>query len=114
MTAFPKPQRYICEEYLKWIRSKPCVLSHLCRSMPSEAHHTVTVKSGGSDLTVIPLCRQHHNFYHAKGPGTFIRAVRQAGYRKDITVSGLMYIYLKEFVESHVNFTEEPSELPSE
>jgi hypothetical protein len=60
---YPKPKRYINEEYLNWIRMQPCF--NCKKSPPSDPHHILSRGAGGSDLAVIPLCRICHVKYHA-------------------------------------------------
>ncbi|MCK5616705.1 DUF968 domain-containing protein [Candidatus Pacearchaeota archaeon] len=68
---FPKPKRYTNETYLEHVRCLPCCAPG-CKqkniSGPNKGkvdpHHTRSVKAGGSDLTAIPLCREHHTEVH--------------------------------------------------
>jgi hypothetical protein len=63
----PKPKRFESAAYLAFIRSLPCTA---CDYPVTEAHHLKTRGAGGSDLTAIPLCRQHHTQIHTEGTVT--------------------------------------------
>jgi len=52
-----KPVRELDAEYIKFIHGFACVV---CGSYPVHAHHTKTRGAGGSDLTCLPLCYEHH------------------------------------------------------
>jgi hypothetical protein len=68
-----KPKRFISEEYLEFIRHQPCC-NPKCDgkgNRKSDPHHTKSVKSGGSDLTAVPLCRECHSECHNTGIITF-------------------------------------------
>ena len=60
--GFPKPARYRDDEYLDWIRMKPCCACGA--GAPSDPHHVAVdgqaMGSKPSDLYVIPLCRICH------------------------------------------------------
>ena len=68
---FPKTKRYENPEYRAWIKSKPCLVC----SGDSVAHHYISVGAGGSDLTCVPLCPDHHTLggdsIHRLGKTTF-------------------------------------------
>ena len=61
--------------YLRWIRTLPCAVCRSTRAV--EAAHTGPHGMGqkSSDLSVIPLCAQHHrtgnDSYHKLGPRRF-------------------------------------------
>jgi hypothetical protein len=53
------------EDYLRFIRNKPC---SVCRALPSDPDHHPTRGSGRwSDERTWPLCRKHHTERHAIG-----------------------------------------------
>ena len=52
-----KPIRLKDEEYLEFIRLKPCIICHMKKS---EVHHVKTKGAGGSDYLTVPLCSKHH------------------------------------------------------
>jgi hypothetical protein len=68
-----KPQRN--PQYLAWIRTLPCIVCGLDRSI--EASHTDPNGLGqkSSDYSAIPLCIRHHrtgkDSYHKLGPRKF-------------------------------------------
>lgn len=62
----PKLQRWINDNYLKWVKSQPCCV---CNSIAHDAHHLIGYGQGGMgtkahDLFTIPLCRVHHDALH--------------------------------------------------
>ena len=62
----PKLQRWINDNYLKWVKSQPCCV---CNSVAHDAHHLIGYGQGGMgtkahDLFTIPLCRIHHDELH--------------------------------------------------
>ncbi|MGW1370677.1 DUF968 domain-containing protein [Providencia hangzhouensis] len=62
----PKLQRWINDNYLKWVKSQPCCV---CNSIAHDAHHLIGHGQGGMgtkahDLFTIPLCRIHHDELH--------------------------------------------------
>ena len=70
MAMYPKPKRFISESYISFVAQRPwCV--PLCYRQPGAPHHTKTVGSGGSDMTVIPLCAKHHCEIHNCGEDKF-------------------------------------------
>jgi len=62
--GFPKPKRFVCNSFLIWVREHACFI---CHSVNVDAHHTRTKGSGGDDTTAVPLCRKHHQEWHAIG-----------------------------------------------
>ena len=66
--SFWKPERIESEEYLEWVRNRPCLIH---QTVPSDPHHLKTVGSGGSDYTAVPFCRACHDTYHRKGLNFF-------------------------------------------
>lgn len=60
-------------DYLKWIRTLPCVVCALPQRGPTEAAHTGPhgISQKSSDYSVIPLCWDHHqrgnDSYHRLG-----------------------------------------------
>lgn len=65
--AFPKPARLEDVDYLRFIRRQACLI---CPAA-SEAHHTRTRGSGGSDYLTLPLCPKHHREIHKRGLAWF-------------------------------------------
>ena len=59
---FPKPTRYVDEDYLSYIRTLPCL--GLNCGADSGPHHFVTRGAGGSDHFAVPLCQRHHTEIH--------------------------------------------------
>ena len=62
----PKPQRWQCEDYTRYVKALPCVV---CNQQADDPHHLIghgQGKMGGKahDLFTIPLCRQHHDELH--------------------------------------------------
>lgn len=65
-----KPKRFESESYKEFIRKQLCAV-HLskCKNefkikKERDPHHLDSVKSGGSDLTCVPLCRPLHTEVH--------------------------------------------------
>jgi len=85
-----KPQRYVNEAYLNYVRQNRCVV---CKTRPVDAHHVQTRGAGGSDLTAVPLCRIHHDGIHRMGVMTF-----QTHFK--INLFEIQHFLLKKFVES--------------
>jgi len=61
--------REIDEAYLDFIRRRPCCVCQYDRGC--DPHHLKTRATGGSDYTVIPLCRFHHTQIHTWGLSKF-------------------------------------------
>jgi hypothetical protein len=57
----PKPRRFASESYLEYVRSRPCIVC----AAPADPHHLIARGAGGSDLTCVPLCREHHTMVHS-------------------------------------------------
>lgn len=55
--------------HLDRVRKFPCVVPG-CWAF-GEPHHLVSRGAGGSDLSVIPLCREHHHEIHRLGVKSF-------------------------------------------
>ncbi len=68
-----KVMRETCPEYLAWIRTLPCVMTG---THPVDPAHLITVGSGGSDFTAIPLRHDLHMEQHACGFFTFMEKRR--------------------------------------
>jgi len=72
--SHPKYKIFHDEDYLKWIRTLPCLV---CGASPSEAHHDY--HAGGkklrNDYLGLPLCAVHHTYggdsYHRLGRTSF-------------------------------------------
>lgn len=72
MRAIPKPKRIRDEQYLAWIRTKPCLACIYHKDSYIDAHHVLPMGGGkmGSktdDRRTVPLCRDAHQRYHDKG-----------------------------------------------
>lgn len=63
---FPKSKRVSDPELLEVVRELPCLA---CLRTPCDPHHLTTRGAGGGDTAdnLIPLCRTHHQEWHAKG-----------------------------------------------
>jgi len=71
MPKDPKIKRETDPDYLKWIRSQPCLVDVGCEG-DVVPHHDPSVKAGGSDYCAIPLCVKHHiPGVHSLGRKTF-------------------------------------------
>lgn len=70
---FPKTKRYENPEYRAWIKTERCLVRECHKK--TLAHHVVSVGAGGSDLTCVPLCSDHHTLggdsVHRLGRDTF-------------------------------------------
>jgi hypothetical protein len=68
-----KQKREKNSDYLKFIRTMPCVVMLCCNK--SQAHHVDSIGSGGSDMRAVPLCAEHHtsggDSVHRLGVKTF-------------------------------------------
>lgn len=67
MPAVPKKRRYVNKKFLEFVRKKPCSTWRGYCGGQVVAHHSTTVKAGGSDLTAVPLCVSHHGQIHGEG-----------------------------------------------
>lgn len=67
----PKQKIHKNENYLKWIRKKPCLVCR--RPGPSDAHHCWNSgkKNHGNDFLAVPLDRCCHSEYHQRGHNNF-------------------------------------------
>lgn len=97
MKNLQKPKRYENEEYLEFVRKQRCCIDdHKCRPVSdkkvSDPHHVKSKKSGGSDLTCVPMCRFHHGDFHNIGIITF-----QTKYQIDLR--DVQIIMLQKFIE---------------
>ena len=61
--------------YIEFIKAKPCLV---CGALGVDAHHLEAVGMGSNrkmrtkkDYTCVPLCRGHHQEYHALGLNKF-------------------------------------------
>jgi len=65
-----KPKTYRNKGYLQFIRGLSCVV---CGTSPCDPHHTETAGKSikASDLTCVPLCREHHMEIGTIGRETF-------------------------------------------
>ena len=71
MSSFPKTKPYQSKQYREFVRTLACVVeSPNCKGQIIP-HHVTSVGAGGSDLTCIPLCAEHHNEIHSQGKSTF-------------------------------------------
>ena len=64
----PKPVTLRSESYLAYVRKHPCCL---CGASPSEAHHWShhggVMGSKCDDYRTVPLCQEHHRYWHDHG-----------------------------------------------
>jgi len=64
----PKPVTLRSEPYLAYVRKHPCCL---CGASPSEAHHWShhggVMGSKVDDYRTVPLCTEHHRYWHDHG-----------------------------------------------
>lgn len=64
----PKPVTLRSEPYLAYVRKHPCCL---CGASPSEAHHWShhggVMGSKVDDYRTVPLCQEHHRYWHDHG-----------------------------------------------
>ena len=64
----PKPVTLRSEPYLAYVRKHPCCL---CGASPSEAHHWShhggVMGSKVDDYRAVPLCTEHHRYWHDHG-----------------------------------------------
>ncbi len=64
----PKPVTLRSESYLAYVRKHPCCL---CGASPSEAHHWShhggVMGSKVDDYRTVPLCQEHHRYWHDHG-----------------------------------------------
>lgn len=51
-------------------RALPCCA---CGARPCDPHHVPSVGAGGLDGDTVPMCRAHHEEFHAHGEATFCR-----------------------------------------
>ncbi len=67
---FPKPFRFVDRPLLNSIKNDRCVA---CNKRDADPAHIRSRGAGGEDVwyNVMPLCRVHHSFQHAKGWKTF-------------------------------------------
>lgn len=77
MTMLPKPTREKDDDYLAFVKRRPCLV-HECKGVDVDAHHVREKGKGGigtkpSDRRTVPLCRKHHDFYHQQGRANFER-----------------------------------------
>lgn len=62
----PKPMRWKCEAYTRFVKVQPCVV---CQQQADDPHHLIghgqgKMGSKSHDLFTFPLCRQHHDELH--------------------------------------------------
>ena len=73
--SFPKNKPFRSKRYRRFVEKLPCYVCHRSLFEGTEIipHHEETGGVGmkGSDLSCIPLCHEHHDFYHAQGKDTF-------------------------------------------
>lgn len=64
----PKPVTLTSPAYLAYVRKHPCCL---CGASPSEAHHWShhggVMGSKVDDYRTVPLCQEHHRYWHDHG-----------------------------------------------
>ena len=68
MRPVPKTVTLRSEPYLAYVRKHPCCL---CGASPSEAHHWShhggVMGSKVDDYRTVPLCQEHHRYWHDHG-----------------------------------------------
>lgn len=57
------------EDHLALVREMPCLVFG-CWSK-ADPHHVISRGAGGSDLSAVPLCREHHRELHTTGQAKF-------------------------------------------
>jgi hypothetical protein len=69
----PKPKTYRSEKYKAFVRKQPCIA---CGRSPCDHHHTDVGGMGmkGTDLSGVPLDREHHSEIESMGLTWFERA----------------------------------------
>jgi hypothetical protein len=70
VTSIPKPRRQVDPVFLDRVRRARCAVVG-CAQIYIDPHHLVTRGAGGSDYTVVPLCRTHHAEVHTIGKKRF-------------------------------------------
>ena len=84
-----KPVTFRNEDYLKWMRQRPCCYPH-CGMPSSDPHHVRDLSVGGGmglkphDYWTINFCRVHHD----------------PRYEKDLPVERIIIKNLMEYIES--------------
>jgi hypothetical protein len=87
-----KPVRYKNGEYKEFIKKQPCCITG---QFDVDPHHTKSVGSGGSDLTLVPLIHRLHQECHNIGQDTF-----QAKYNIDFKLIRLAL--LQKWIEENL------------
>ena len=64
MNPQPKEKRIVNKSHLDRVKKMQCLI---CLKLGVDAHHLDSVGSGGSDFSVVPLCRDHHREFHTMG-----------------------------------------------
>jgi hypothetical protein len=54
--------------YAELVRSLPCLV---CERTPCDPHHVKSRGAGGKQSDLVPLCREHHRWYHLRGHDSF-------------------------------------------
>ena len=91
-----KHPREIDEDYLKYIRGEPCLVSN---EHPCIAHHTESRATFGSDYKTIPLIEKHHTpGVHSMGKATF-QELYNINFDKEII--RLLIKYIKELKRTY-------------
>jgi hypothetical protein len=88
--SFPKNKRYESKDFIAYIKTLPCLVC----GKEATAHHWITVGAGGSDLTAVPLCQNHHTSeegFHVLGRDTFTK-------RYNIDIQWLRILYLEGYI----------------
>lgn len=69
-TWFKRP-RWRSKKYRQFVSSLPCCCAGCDSHPPNDPHHWHATDKGTSfkpdDWTCVPLCREHHSFFHSKG-----------------------------------------------
>ena len=89
MNSYPKNKRGLDPDYVKHIRSQPCLV---CGKTPCDGHHTKTKATFGNDYERVPLCREHHSESHQIGQATF---QKKYNISFDKAIIKLLILYIK-------------------
>lgn len=53
------------KEYRLFVKDYPCIIC--LKTSEIDAHHWRTKAAHGNDFYCVPLCREHHQMFHANG-----------------------------------------------
>lgn len=98
-----KEKREIDDNYLKFIRSLPCLVNNEECFGVIEAHHQERKSQLGSDYSAIPLCHKHHiGGVHLMGVDSF---ARRYSIDYDAQIKRLNILYKLKFPKKETNNT---------